>query len=878
MPVFRNGWVRGAFAGVVALTILWGLYPRSSAQFDEGAAIIRLMAPEGPVGDAMEDALREFEFLSRQRHEATGGAYPIYRVVAGQHASRNQVEDPTRFLLSLVGGEPPDVILFDRFAISEWAAKGAFTPLDARVAQDLDAWNQWVASPDTATARPPWPGAREEPPRAVGAAPLAAVHPIRQADFYPACWDEAVFSDPLTGSRTLYGIPFNADDRALFYNKDILVRHGYTNELGEAQPPRTWEELEDMAVAMTERDARGTIQTIGFIPNFGNSWLYLYGWQAGGEFMAPDGRTCTLDDPGVIRALEFMTRIYNRLGGVKEVYAFQSTFQGDALDPFIQGKVAMKIDGVWIMETLARFGLDLDFALAPPPMPASELAKGRTPISWVGGWAYAIPSSSQQKDGAWELMRFLVSRRSIQIIAASSEHSAAAQGQLYIPRQNPNREHNEWLHQTRIEDNPDLPRKFKDAMRVFNDLLETSRYRPVTPVGQKLWNAQIWAMEDAIFGKKTASDALAYYNAIVQRDLDAALAPPPGTPIRNWGWFFALYAALLTGTVAFVVHRDIRGASGRRSRLLRLLSGEPAAPAIIEGRKGSYFRSQWRDGVICALPWLLGFIIFTGGPLLFSIVISLSRYDILADAVFIGLDNYRFLLTQDELFWKSLSNTLFMVMGVPLGMAVGLGMAILLTRKVRGVALWRTFFYLPSIVPVVASSILWIWIFNPQSGLINQLLASIGLAGPLWLQDEATSKWALILMGLWTAGGGMIIWIAGIKGISASYYEAAAIDGASPWQQFVHITLPMLTPYIFFNLVMGLIGTFQVFTQAFIMTSGGPVNSTLFYVYHLFNNAFRYLNMGQACAMAWFLFLIVLFLTAIQLKLSTRWVHYEEEN
>ena len=157
MSVFRIGWVRGAFAGVVAVTILWSLYPRSSTQFDGGAAIIRLMAPEGPVGDAMEDALREFEFLSRRRHEATGGAYPIYRVVAGQHASRNQVEDPTRFLLSLVGGEPPDVILFDRFAISEWAAKGAFTPLDARVAQDLDAWNQWVASPDTATARPPWP-------------------------------------------------------------------------------------------------------------------------------------------------------------------------------------------------------------------------------------------------------------------------------------------------------------------------------------------------------------------------------------------------------------------------------------------------------------------------------------------------------------------------------------------------------------------------------------------------------------------------------------------------------------------------------------------------------------------------------------------------
>lgn len=891
MPRRINRWIWGAFWGAIALTVLWFLHPGSSARLDDGAVVIRYMAPEGPVGDAMEDALREFEFLSRRRHEATGGEYPVYRVVAGQHASRNQVEDPTRFLLSLVGGEPPDVILFDRFAISEWAAKGAFTPLDDHVARDLAAWEEWTSEPDAANRRPPWPGSRPEPPRAAGAAPLPAVGPIRQADFYPACWDEAVFSDPHTGRQTLYGIPFNADDRALFYNKDILIRHGYTNALGEARPPRTWEELEEMAVAMTERNEQGDIETIGFIPNFGNSWLYLYGWQAGGEFMSADGRTCTLSSPEIVRALEFMKRIYDRLGGVKEVYAYQSTFQGDALDPFIQGKVAMKIDGVWIMESLARYGLDLAFGLAAPPMPADQLALGRDPISWVGGWAYAIPSTAKQKTGAWELMRFLVSRRAIQIIAASSEHASAAQGQLYIPRQNPNRKHNEWLHQTRIEDNPDLPEKFKSGMRVFNDLLEDSRYRPVTPVGQKLWNAQIWAMEDAIFGKKTPQEALDYYTAIVQRDLDTALNPPKGTPIRSWTWFFVLYVVLLIAVIWWVVRRDIRG-TARRGRLLRFLSGgESAQPAVVEGRKGSYFRAQWRDGVICALPFLVGFIVFTGGPLLFSIVISFSRFDILSDAVFTGLDNYRFMLTQDELFWKSFGNTLFMVIGVPLGMAVGLGMAILLTRKVRGVALWRTFFYLPSIVPVVASSILWIWIFNPQSGMINQLIGvtnqaltalpewlQFHLSEPLWLQDEATSKWALILMGLWTAGGGMIIWIAGIKGISSSYYEAAAIDGASPWQQFRHITLPMLTPYIFFNLVMGLIATFQIFTQAFIMTSGGPVNSTLFYVYHLFNNAFRYLNMGQACAMAWFLFLIVLLLTLLQLKLSSRWVHYEGEN
>ena len=271
-------------------------------------------------------------------------------------------------------------------------------------------------------------------------------------------------------------------------------------------------------------------------------------------------------------------------------------------------------------------------------------------------------------------------------------------------------------------------------------------------------------------------------------------------------------------------------------------------------------------------------MLFTGGPLLFSIVISFCKYDVLRPATFVGLANYAFMLDGDEQFWNALGNTLYMLIGVPLGLALGLGMAILLVQKVRGVPLWRTFFYLPSIVPAVASSILWIWIFNPDSGLLNALLRAAGIEGPKWLQDPATSKLSLILMGLWAAGGGMIVWIAGLKGISESYYEAAAIDGAGTWQQFRTITLPMLTPYIFFNLIMGIIGTFQVFTQAFIMTGGGPNNSTLFFVYHLFNQAFRYLNMGYASAMAWFLFLIVLALTALQMSLSKRWVHYEGES
>ena len=210
-------------------------------------------------------------------------------------------------------------------------------------------------------------------------------------------------------------------------------------------------------------------------------------------------------------------------------------------------------------------------------------------------------------------------------------------------------------------------------------------------------------------------------------------------------------------------------------------------------------------------------------------------------------------------------------------MVASLGVALLLNQNIRGMAAWRTFFYLPAIVPMVAASILWIWIFNPQGGAINQMLASIGIEGPRWLQSADWSKPSLIVMGLWGAGGGMIIWLAGLKGIPQSLYEAASVDGANTWQQFRHITLPQLTPYIFFNLIMGLIGTFQIFGQAFIMTQGGPENSTLFYVYHLFNNAFRYGRMGYASAMAWVLFAIVLLLTVVQMKLSKRWVHYGEE-
>lgn len=837
--------LKAGFLSALLLTALWLLAPPAKkGAVEEGVIELTFMGTSGPISGALDDAIRLFEEESRRAH-AADPSKPIYRVVSGQNASRNQTEDPTRFLVSVAGGMPPDVIYFDRFAVAEWATRGAFTNLEPFLEKDLA------------------DGVK-------GA--------IRAEDFYRACWSEVVTPDPQTGKHGVFGIPDRVDSRALVYNKDLLIRAGYVDEHGEARPPKTWEELEEMAVKLTEHSPSGRILRLGFVPNFGNSWLYLFGWMNGGEFMSPDGKICTLDDPRIVGALEWMTKIYNKLGGAQQVYAFQSSFQSGDLDPFLTGKVAMKIDGFWVVsEVFTRYGRRVNWGASPPPMPAAERAKGRETLSWVGGFCYAIPSISKKKQAAWELIRFLASKRAVEIIAESTRLQAASRGQVYVPQQQANRVINEWLAKKYVYDNPAMEPRIKDAVRLYNGLIDVARYRPVTPVGQLLWNEHITAMEAGIFGKSSPRDALVTATRQVQRELDRVLAPPRGPELR-WSWLVGIYALLVVVAVVGVYQWDTRAGLRRGvARVLRPIGGGAliGKGGGLDGVQSSYFRSQWRGGWICAAPWIIGFLLFTGGPILFSIVISFCQYDILSPARLTGLENYQWMFTSDPLFWKSLWNTLFMVIGIPLGLAVGLGIALLLNMEIRGVAVWRTLFYLPSIVPAVAASILWIWMFNPTGGLLNSVLASVGIQGPNWLQDERTSKISLILMGLWSAGGGMIIWLAGLKAISKSYYESAELDGAGTWAKFRHITLPLLTPYIFFNLIMGLIGTFQIFTQAFIMTQGGPVNSTLFYAYHLFNNAFRYLHMGYAAAMAWFLFLIVFLLTMLQMRLSKRWVHYE---
>ncbi|MEQ1822988.1 MAG: sugar ABC transporter permease [Fimbriimonadaceae bacterium] len=281
-------------------------------------------------------------------------------------------------------------------------------------------------------------------------------------------------------------------------------------------------------------------------------------------------------------------------------------------------------------------------------------------------------------------------------------------------------------------------------------------------------------------------------------------------------------------------------------------------------------------GYLFISPWLIGFLVFALWPFLRSIYLSFTRYNIVSEPKWVGTANYKMLLTNDELFWKSAWVTVkYALISVPLGIAVGVGLALLLNSNVKGIAVFRTIFYLPSIVPTVATSVLFIWLLNPSVGLINRILGAVGITGPAWLNTAPWAFYSLVLMALWGVGGSMIIYLAGLKDIPLHLYEAATLDGANAFQKLRRITLPMMTPVIFFNLIMGIIGAFQTFTQAYVITpNGGPQDSTYFYSLYLYNRAWKYLDMGYASAMAWMLFLVIVILTAGVFRTQKRWVHY----
>jgi multiple sugar transport system permease protein len=522
----------------------------------------------------------------------------------------------------------------------------------------------------------------------------------------------------------------------------------------------------------------------------------------------------------------------------------------------LSGRIAMQIQYDGYANAIANNKRDMRFGVALAPAPKEGMPR----FGWCGGFSWVIPRGARHPNEAWELIKYLASRRAYRIRADAEYQIARAGGNVFIPQISGRMDVTEWAMSHYLYSDPTVDDKYKDAMRILVAAMPQSKYRPVSPVGQLLSNTQGRVVEEAIHKQYDPTDiernarrALEAGAKTVQTELDRIFKPKPRPPLL-WRPIIIAYVMLI-GTAFTVIFWRLH----RRNRAR------------------GYFRREHYAGYIFAAPWFFGFLAFGGGPILFSLVMSFSEYDVLSPPKFVGLDNYVTLLSDDPLFYNSLWNTAYMALAIPLGMGVGLALAMLLNYDVRGIAVYRTFFYLPAIMPAVAASILWIWIFNPEQGILNTLLARAGIAGPPWLHNPHWSKPAIILMGLWGAGSGMIVWLAGLKGIPRHLYEAAEMDGAGTLRKFFSITLPMLSPYILFNVIMGIIGTFQIFTQALIMTQGGPLDSTLFYAYALFNNAFRYMRMGYASAMAWILFIIVLALTVLQLRLSKRWVYYESE-
>lgn len=298
------------------------------------------------------------------------------------------------------------------------------------------------------------------------------------------------------------------------------------------------------------------------------------------------------------------------------------------------------------------------------------------------------------------------------------------------------------------------------------------------------------------------------------------------------------------------------------------------------GRPGFFKRNKVREALeayILILPTVIGLILFTAGPILASLYFSFTNWNLLSPPKWRGFDNYIELFTKDPLFWVTIKNTAYYVLGtVPTGAVLALLLAIALNQKIKGLAIFRTIYFIPVVSSVVAISVLWSWLYQADFGLINQLLRSLGFKGVGWLSSPTWAMPAVIIMSIWHGlGYNIVIFIAGLQSIPQDYYEAARIDGATAWQNFWHITIPLVSPVTFFVIILSLISSFQVFEQAYVMTQGGPVNATKTIVYYLYQTGFMNFHMGYASALAYVLFMVIVVLTLFQFSLQKRWVHYE---
>lgn len=648
-------------------------------------------------------------------------------------------------------------------------------------------------------------------------------------DFYPVGIEQNTYNGKL------YGIPWILSPYALFYNKDMFKAAGLDPE----KPPKTWLELEEYALKLTKKDSSGLLTQVGyadFLYNPNNFNMYL--WQSGGEIISKDGKVLFNSKKG-IETLQWMkTFLEKETGGVKQLQLFTANFKGATQDPFGQQKVAMRLDSPFRIPDLKKYFPNLNYAIALIPY------KDVRALEVVGN-SLIIPKNSQHKEAAWRFIKFVSSKEQVAKICKVGGRIPARISAAHMP-----------LFYS------------DEKLKPFVDSMPYARSLPIVSGWQEISRDMASNIEKVLTGTVSVNEGLDNAAKNAEKILAETNEDMSPYPIINWVKVGIIaFIALLVAIISIVLY--IRKETAKNTRKRR------------ETLQFYAFLS----------PWIIGFIIFTFGATIASLIISFSKWDIITPAYFIGFENYKEIFFHDEKFFTSLKVTLYYaVFSIPLSIIGGLGVSILLNQKVFGIKFFRTIYYLPVVVSGVATSVLWLYIFNPTTGLINTILRAniipcfatghlkfipIWADPPAWLLDPAWAMPAFIIMGVWGIGSSMVIYLAALQGIPEQLYESAKIDGASPAKQFWHITLPLLTPAIFYQLVTGTMYSLQMFTQAYMMTDGGPEDSTLFYALYLFRNAFEWMKMGYASSLAWILFLIVLVITIIHFKTSSNWVYYE---
>ncbi|QOJ13168.1 MAG: extracellular solute-binding protein [Planctomycetia bacterium] len=641
-------------------------------------------------------------------------------------------------------------------------------------------------------------------------------------EFFPTTLDCFRFDGNRTGHGPLYGIPKDFTPVGFYYNRDLFRRAG----LAEPADDWTWDDFLHAA------------RTIGRMPGCTGahvvSWpamVRLYLWTYGLDIIGDDFDELRTRDPAVIAALERLRSWRFTERGTLTDSSLQVTIEDSLL---LAGNVGMVGPfGRWVVPTYRRIR-DFEWDFAPLP-------RGTQSANAVFSVAWCIGRDSAHPVEAWELIKHMTGQRGQENTARSGlalpTMKSVARGPVFLDESLPPRRNGSFL--VAAEAARSMP--WPDTLK-FEALLQG-------------------AFELCIkTGARSVPEALQTFERAWRRELEAPLARRDFPPVA-WGaivWSIA-GAAGAGGLVIAILW--LRGAGSRRARREELA------------------------GVGFVSPWLLGFALFTAFPLVLSLILAFSRWTgsaPLSDARWVGLANFTQMIGHDERFRSALAVTLaYAALAVPASQLFALFAAALMALELRFIGLFRSAWYLPSVLAGVGVAVLWRWIFDGRGGLLNTLLRPfahlLGVSPPDWLAVDAAT-WgapAFAIMSLWTIGGSMMIYLAGLKGISRELYEAAAIDGAGRLRRLLSVTLPMLSPVIFFNGIMAIIGSFQVFVQSFVMTSGGPGDATRFYVLYLYNQAFDYHEMGYASAMAWLLLLIVLTLTLLVMRGSRRFVYYE---